>query len=78
MRHNEIEYQEMLKTIKEIFPKKVALTKDEVIEITGRSLASLNRDIAEGKGIPFVKSRGRVFFPITSIAEYMTHTVQTA
>ena len=76
MKYNDT-YELELKQLQEIFPKKVLLSKDEVMSVTGRSRSSLNRDIAEGKGIPFVKSRRRVFFPITALAQYIASTIET-
>ena len=76
MKHNDASYEEILQSIKDIYPKKLMLSKEEVIQVTGRSLSSINRDISEGKGIPFKKSRNRVFFPITALAQYIADTVE--
>jgi len=65
------------KSIKEVFPNKLMLNKKEVVQITGRSMSALDRDISDGTGVSYKKVRGRVLYPITEVARWMIDLIET-
>jgi len=74
MTHEAILYQ-----ISIIYPNKLMLSKKEVAQITGRSISSIDRDIKNGTGIKYkrTRDRGRVLFPISEVAKWMDDLVVT-
>jgi hypothetical protein len=70
-------YQDELEMIQKIYPNKIMLSKQDVADLTSRSLASVNRDLADGTGIPYKKVRGRVLFPVKEVAKWMNELIQT-
>ncbi len=47
------------------------LNEKEVAEITGKALSTLRNDRSQGRGIPYGKDGGRVFYDLDEVLAYM-------
>lgn len=76
-------YDELLKYniehVKNSIPgidKRIGCSKKELSKFLDISIATINRDIADGKGIPYIKgdnAKCRVYFTLIDIAMYLTN-----
>jgi hypothetical protein len=62
---------------------KAQLTPQETYEVTGRSVAMLQKDRTDGVGIEYIKigkgPNAKVFYPIKSIVDFLENkTIKTA
>jgi len=68
-------YDESIRQIKMVIPKnQIMISQKDVNQLTGISITSLNKDIKEGKGIPYKLVRSKVFYTIVDIAKWMSNT----
>lgn len=58
--------------------KRAGASKQELCQFLGISLATINRNIASGEGLPgYIKGRGlksRIYFPLINIALFLTES----
>lgn len=71
-----VTYEQAFADLKEMFPRTLYLSKNEVCEVTDRSIGTVNRDIRDGVGIPFKKSNKRVLFAIRDVAKWMSEDAE--
>ena len=53
------------------FPKKIYVKSKKVAEITGRACGTLANDRYYGRGLPYIKIRGSVFYDLQDVYDYM-------
>ena len=67
----------IMEDIWRMHPGKLVLSKKELAGLRNVSESTINREIRDGLGVEYIKTRGRVTFPIRSIAEWLSRTVKT-
>ena len=62
--------------LKELYPGRMIINKQETSKVLGRSIPALDRDIRDKKGVgSFVqKQKGRVYFALYDIALFLSDT----
>ena len=79
-------YQKNLEHIKSAIPgieKRAGCSKKELSVFLGTSIASINRSISSGEGLPdYIKrpgTKGQILFPVHNICTFLTETtIKTA
>ena len=72
--------REMLKAeLQKRFGMKLLFCKKDLALILDKSLASIDRDIANKTGIEYIKNgpHGNVTYPLHCILQYLTQTIKT-
>ncbi len=69
------EVEKHIMDIATIFPGKLMLTKEELAQLRNTSVATLNRELKEGTGVPHKSSRGRIMYPVRKVAEWLASDI---
>jgi len=63
--------------IGKIFPSRLMLSKKELAQLRNVSESTLNREKANGIGVEYKEQRGRIMYPVRSIAEWLADLTKT-
>lgn len=70
-REKENVIEDHINDIGKIFPGRLVLAKKELAQLRNVSESTLNREKANGNGIPYKVQNGRIMYPVRSIAEWL-------
>lgn len=67
-----------LKMLLQVESLPIVWTESQIVKLGLRSVSSLRRDRVVGGGIPFIKDKGQILYPVIAVLEWMDQNTRVS